>query len=173
MAKRRWWLPVPLLLLTGLVYLPACDLLHLCGCRPFWVGGDATCDVHRSSGPHCPWCEHWPLGGAALLGIGSGQILFLRARLRAGARPAAAAAASVAVSPVLFVLVGALLWLPTDHPHFIVKDARERLGLPAGPISCVARTGPAGRRSRRSSCFILANAPAQMRTILDLLAPVA
>jgi hypothetical protein len=37
---------------------------------------------------------------------------------------------------VTVVATGALLWLPTDHPHFILRDARSRLGLPAGPISC-------------------------------------
>lgn len=116
--------------------MPACDMLHRCGCRPFWSGGGEACDVHGSRGPHCPWCEHWPLGGLALLGVGAGQLLVFRARLRAGAAPAAAAAASVAVSPALFALIGVLLWLPTDHPHFIVKGARARLGLPAGPIPC-------------------------------------
>jgi hypothetical protein len=65
--------------------MPACDMLHRCGCRPFWNGGGEACDVHGSRGPHCPWCEHWPLGGLALLGVGAGQLLVFRARLRAGA----------------------------------------------------------------------------------------
>jgi hypothetical protein len=111
-------------------------MLHRCGCRPPWAGADVACDVHRKSGPHCPWCEHWALGGLALLGIAGGQAMVFRARRRSGASPLSAVAASLAALPVTVVATGALLWLPTDHPHFILRDARSRLGLPAGPISC-------------------------------------
>jgi hypothetical protein len=135
LAKRDWWPLAPILVLAGLLYLPACNALHRCGCRPPWAGADAACDVHRASGPHCPWCEHWTLGGLALLGIVAGPVLTFRSRLRSGASPASAATASLAALPVAIIVTGALLWLPTDHPHFIFRDARLRLGLPAGPIS--------------------------------------
>ena len=36
-----------------------------------------------------------------------------------------------------------LTWLPTDYPHFLVRDARTHLGLPKGPIPCIAREGGA------------------------------
>jgi hypothetical protein len=75
------------------------------------------------------------LGGLALLGIVAGPVLTFRSRLRSGASPASAATASLGALPVAIVVTGALLWLPTDHPHFIFRDARLRLGLPVGPIS--------------------------------------
>jgi hypothetical protein len=48
-------------------------------------------------------------------------------------------------------LTGALVFLATDYPHFLVEGARERLGLPAGPFRTVHPTGPTGSR-RAPAC---------------------
>jgi hypothetical protein len=133
-----WLAFIALALGTGLLVLPVCDLLHLCGCRAPWAGGDARCNVHVAPGPHCPWCEHPALGAAVVLPVFTGQWLVLRALQRRASGHGAWAGAVAALVP-LFVLAGALAWLPTDYPHFLVRDARQRLGLPDGPISCVAR----------------------------------
>jgi hypothetical protein len=138
---RVWrWRAVPaLVLVTGLLLLPVCDLLHLCGCRAPWSGAAAHCNVHEALGPRCPWCEHPALGTVAMVGIFAGQGGILLGLRRRGAAGWAAGGASVAALVPLALLVGALCWLPTDYPHFLLRDARERLGLPDGPISCVAR----------------------------------
>jgi len=44
--------------------------------------------------------------------------------------------AAVAAVPLAALLAGAATWLATDYPHFLVRDARARLGLPAGPLAC-------------------------------------
>jgi hypothetical protein len=135
------WLAVPaLVLITGLLLLPVCDLLHLCGCRGPWSSADVHCNVHNPQGPRCPWCEHPALGAGVMLGVYGGQWMTLRALRRRGAGWWAAAAGSLAALAPLAVLVGALGWLSTDYPHFLARDARPRLGLPDGPISCVARS---------------------------------
>jgi hypothetical protein len=128
-----------LALITGLLLLPICDALHLCGCRAPWSGADAHCNVHQLAGPRCPWCEHPALGVVAMLAVFGGQWVILRALRRRGAGWSSAAAGSLAALVPLAVMAGALCWLPTDYPHFLARDARQRLGLPDGPISCVAR----------------------------------
>ena len=134
------WLAVPALaLITGVLLLPLCDLLHLCGCRAPWAGADAHCNVHEMLGAHCPWCEHMALGIVAMVAVYAGQWATWHVLLRRGVPWWAAASASVAALIPLALLVGALCWLPTDYPHFLVRDARRRLRLPDGPISCVTR----------------------------------
>jgi hypothetical protein len=44
------------------------------------------------------------------------------------------ALASAASLPVVFTVAGFLGWLATDYPHFVVRDAREQIGLPNGPF---------------------------------------
>ena len=41
------------------------------------------------------------------------------------------------VLPLAFVLSAGVCWLATDYPHFLVEDARGRLGIPAGPLVTV------------------------------------
>jgi hypothetical protein len=71
---------------------------------------------------------------AAALTLG-GQLLVFRFALRRFGLAGAAASALVAL-PLVSVLGGAIAWLPTDYPHFLVENARARLGLPAGPFHC-------------------------------------
>jgi hypothetical protein len=97
--------------------------------------GATYCNAQAATGPHCPWCEHPVLGGTAAALIVGGQLLVFGLVLRRASVPGAAAAALVAL-PFLSVAAGALAWLPTDYPHFLVHDARARLGLPAGPLHC-------------------------------------
>jgi hypothetical protein len=79
-------------------------------------------------------CDHLPLGalGFALTLVGQAAV-FTRVRARRRSVGAATLAA-VAALPLAFLLSGGVSWLATDYPHFVVKDARSRLGIPAGPI---------------------------------------
>lgn len=120
---------------TAVLFTPICGALHRCGCRAPWSGGDTYCNAKAASGPHCPWCEHRALGGVVTALILGGQLLVFGLALRRFGLSGAAAAALVALPP-LSVTAGAAAWLPTDYPHFLLQDARARLGLPAGPIHC-------------------------------------
>ena len=120
---------------SALLLTPICGLLHRCGCQAPWSGGETYCNARSAAGPHCPWCEHRVLGGASAAFIIGGQLLVFGRALRR-LRLAAAATAALVVLPLMSVAVGALAWLATDYPHFLVQDARSRLGLPAGPLHC-------------------------------------
>jgi hypothetical protein len=139
MALRRIGSLLAVAAITAVLLTPICDVLHRCGCRALWAGGESHCNVRLSQGPHCPWCEHRALGGAAAgLVLGGQAGVYALAARRRGALVGAVAA--ILALPVASVAGGALAWLPTDYPHFLVRDARARLGLPEGPIPCVART---------------------------------
>jgi hypothetical protein len=122
---------------TGVALLPLCGVLHRCGCSVPWAGGASRCNVHNSQGAHCPWCEHANLGRFAAAGTIGGQgLAFLLVRRRGGSMGRSALAA-VAALPVALLVSGGAAWLLTDYPHFLVDNARERLGVPKGPLRCV------------------------------------
>jgi hypothetical protein len=136
-SRRSWpWLAAAAAL-TCVLYVPLCHVLHRCGCRPLWSGADAHCNVRASEGPHCPWCQHWALGAGALAVTLWGQTAAFRAVDRRVRTPALAGAAAAAAMLPALSIGATLTWLPTDYPHLFVRDARARLGLPAGPIPCV------------------------------------
>ncbi len=140
------WKPGPFLavaLVTAVLLTPLCGLLHCCGCTALWSGGESSCNVRLSQGPHCPWCEHRLLGAAAAALILGGQAVVFRFMRQRSGTAVAMGVAFLALAPVS-VLAGAVAWLPTDYPHFLVRDARTHLRLPKGPIPCIARgTGEA------------------------------
>lgn len=114
---------------------PLCGALFRCGCVALWSGAAERCNVHAGHGPHCPWCEHPALGAAGFgLTVAAQSLAFSLARRR-GASAAASTAAAVAALPLAVLLAGGATWLVTDYPHFVVEDARQRLGLPPGPIA--------------------------------------
>lgn len=113
---------------------PLCGALFRCGCVGPWSGAAERCNVHAGHGPHCPWCEHVSLGAAGFGLTLAGQWLAFGLARRRGASAAAATAAAVAALPLAALLAGGATWLVTDYPHFLVPDARDRLGLPPGPI---------------------------------------
>ena len=115
---------------------PLCGLTFQCGCQPLWSGGADHCNVNRPGEPHCPWCE-LPVLGA----VGGGLTLLAQAgayRLlrRRGAGALRAALVALALLPPAFVASAGLTWLATDYPHLVGRDARARLGVPAGALHC-------------------------------------
>jgi hypothetical protein len=123
---------------TAVALLPACHVLHLCGCQAPWAGADSACNVKHATGPQCPWCRYWWLGGAAVGATLAGQGLVYRTARRRRWSRAAATGVSVASLPAWLLAAGVLTWLPTDYPHLLVENARDRLGLPPGPVRCLA-----------------------------------
>ena len=138
MLLRKYGAFLAVAALTAALLTPLCGLLYRCGCAPPWSEGQGRCNVQRPEGPHCPWCEHQALGAlAAALTLG-GQALVFRAVRRRSATATAALVAALALPPITIV-AGALTWLPTNYPHFLVEDARARMGLPEGPIPCYGK----------------------------------
>ena len=127
------------LILTAVALLPLCAALHRCGCLAPLAGAADHCNVSRARGPHCPWCEHPALGGAATLGTVGGQALVFRALRKRNRSALVAGLGAVAALPPAALLAGALAWLPTDYPHFLAENTRSRLGLPDGPIRSVVQ----------------------------------
>lgn len=148
----RRWAPLGVFLAlaaaTGVALLPLCGALHRCGCRVPWEGGRSRCNVHNLQGPHCPWCEYEALGGLATAGTIGGQgLVFLWVRRRSGSTGRGALAA-IGALPFTLLASGAAAWLLTDYPHFVLENARERLGVPKGPLHCVV----AGPRAGMACC---------------------
>jgi len=122
------------LAVTGVLMFSICGALFRCGCKGPWSGAAEHCNVHAAQGPRCPWCEHSLLGAAGFALTAGGQGLAFALARRGGASRGTAIGVAVAALPLSALLAGAATWLVTDYPHVLVMDARDRLGLPAGPI---------------------------------------
>jgi len=122
--------------LAAAALYPFCGLVFRCGCTAMWLTADAHCNVHRPTGPHCPWCEHPGLGTVGLvLTLVFQGLLYLRVFGRSRSATASGFAA-VVFFPLAALLAALLTWLPTDYPHFMGSETRRRLGLPDGPVRC-------------------------------------
>lgn len=53
------------LAVTGIFFVDWCAVVFQCGCRSLWSGIATYCNIHATTGPHCPWCEH-PLAGGGI-----------------------------------------------------------------------------------------------------------
>jgi hypothetical protein len=130
---------------TAVLFLPLCGFLHRCGCQAPGAGGATHCNVRNARGPHCPWCEHPALGGGVAAGtVGGPLAAFWGVRRRRG--PLEGALAALLVLPISLAASGTLAWLATDYPHFVVEEARSRLGIPNGPLRCVVAQDTTDRR---------------------------
>lgn len=54
-ARERWAL-LCVAALTALTFLQFCNAIFDCGCRAWWAGGAAHCDVQVPGAPDCPIC---------------------------------------------------------------------------------------------------------------------
>ncbi len=125
------------LLVTSVFLYPLCNAVFRCGCGTLWGDADARCNVHAQHGAHCPWCDHPGLGtfGYLLTLAGQGAVFALVRRRRGSI--AAATLAAVGALPLAILVSAGASWLATDYPHFLVKDARGMLRIPAGPLVTV------------------------------------
>ena len=112
-----------------------CGWLFRCGCVSAWGGAADHCNVHLAQAFHCPWCEHAGLGALGFALLFAGQALTFALVRRHGGSVRTSTLGAVAALPVAAVLAGGVTFLLTDYPHFLVMGARERIGLPPGPIS--------------------------------------
>ena len=111
-----------------------CGWIFRCGCVSLWGAAAEHCNIHLARAFHCPWCEHAGLGALSFALLFAGQALAFALVRRQGASVRASTLGAVAALPVAALLAGALTFLLSDYPHFLVMGARERIGLPPGPI---------------------------------------
>ena len=68
MTPARWVFGI-----TGAVmavfFVDFCAFVFQCGCRSLWDAVSTYCNIHASSGPHCPWCEYPLTGGGVAFGV--------------------------------------------------------------------------------------------------------
>jgi len=41
---------------TAALSINFCAWIFGCGCRSWWAGADASCNIHMHGAKHCPWC---------------------------------------------------------------------------------------------------------------------
>ena len=70
--------------LSAALFLQFCDLIFQCGCRAFWSGADAACNVHVAGTPNCPWCAHGALGSLPFVAVLVTQAVLAFAPMRGG-----------------------------------------------------------------------------------------
>ena len=60
---------LPAAALTGLLFINFCNLVYQCGCRSWWSGAAAGCNIHQAGVPHCPWCIEGGMWGYTAFGV--------------------------------------------------------------------------------------------------------
>lgn len=120
--------------LAAVLMYPLCGWIFRCGCESLWGSAADHCNIHLARAFHCPWCEHAGLGALGFALVLAGQALAFALVRRQGGSIQASTLGAIAALPVAALLAGGLTFLLTDYPHFLALDARERIGLPPGPI---------------------------------------
>jgi hypothetical protein len=105
--RNRWLLAVAGAAVTSLLFLDFCNLMYACGCRSWWAGADAMCNIHDPATRHCPWCSIGLSGALAVwVAIVGAQSLFavctgggwvLRSLLTFGTFPVVGGAIAIAI----------------------------------------------------------------------------
>ena len=126
-----------ILVATSVFLYPLCHVVFRCGCETMWGGAATNCNVHAKQGAHCPWCDHRTLGTVGFLLTLAGQGAVFTVVLVKKRSVAAATALAVTALPLAVVFSAGVCWLATDYPHFLVENARAKLGVPAGPLVTV------------------------------------
>jgi len=81
-----------------------CAWIFRCGCRSFWAGASASCNIHMQGAKHCPWCIYDGQGfrvAFVLILATQAAITFLPGRLGGMYR--------LALALAVFPLIGALV----------------------------------------------------------------
>jgi hypothetical protein len=125
------------LAVTSVMLYPLCHQVFRCGCETMWGAAGDHCNIRAKQGEHCPWCEDLRLGALGFgltLALQAGAFVLVRSRT---ASLGSATIGALVALPLAVLVAAAVCWLVTDYPHLVAKDARSRLGIPAGPIRTV------------------------------------
>lgn len=82
--RNRWLLAISATVVTSILFLDFCNLMYACGCRSWWAGADAFCNIHRAGARHCPWCSIGLVGSSAVWLTIAGTQAWLALGSRAG-----------------------------------------------------------------------------------------
>ena len=64
--KSNWLLAGAAIVVTCVLFPDFCNLMYACGCRSWWAGADAMCNIHHAQARHCPWCSIGLIGSSAV-----------------------------------------------------------------------------------------------------------
>jgi hypothetical protein len=82
--RSRWLLAVSAAAVTSILFLDFCNLMYACGCRSWWAGADAMCNIHHAGTRHCPWCAIGLVGSFAVWSAIVGVQAFVALRFGVG-----------------------------------------------------------------------------------------
>jgi hypothetical protein len=105
--KSRWFLAAAAAVVTSVLFLDFCNLMFACGCRSWWAGADAACNIHHANVPHCPLCVIGLAGSFAVWLAIVGTQSFVA--LRAGGGWFLRVLVTFAVFPIIGGMVGVAL----------------------------------------------------------------
>ena len=74
---------------TAALSINFCAWIFGCGCRSWWAGADAACNIHMPGAKHCPWCIYGGQGFVVAFGVilaAQAAVAFLPGRLAAATR---------------------------------------------------------------------------------------
>lgn len=86
LRNTRRWTAAGAALLTTLTAHPLCALVFDCGCRWFFAGAEAHCNIQVPGPPDCPVCTDLAVGGAFALAVLLAWWALLRAACALAAR---------------------------------------------------------------------------------------
>ena len=105
----RWLLFATAAIPTAALSISFCAWIFACGCKAWWAGAAAACNIHMLGAKHCPWCIYNGQGfRVAFLAILAAQaaISFLPGKLAAGPRLLIALATFPAIGATVAVIYG-------------------------------------------------------------------
>ena len=93
-------------LFTAAFFINWCNWIYGCGCRSWWAGAAAHCNIQQPGPPDCPWCVHSDLAATALFTTLAVQALvgFWPGRLRWWRLPIALAASPLTAGAIGWVI---------------------------------------------------------------------
>jgi len=94
---------------TAAFSISFCAWIFGCGCRVWWAGAAAACNIHMHGAKHCPWCIYGGQGFVVAFGLilaAEAAISFWPGKVAWGPRLLIALAAFPAIGAVVAVTYG-------------------------------------------------------------------
>jgi hypothetical protein len=112
-VKSRLVLVLLAAVITSVFFLDFCNLVYSCGCRSWWSGADAHCNIHHPGVRHCPLCAIGMAGSGAVWAVIVAAQALVAVRWRGGWT--ARVATTLAVFPVVGGVIAVALGLARGY----------------------------------------------------------